>query len=300
VDLRQLKLFKDIATARSISRGASLNDVSQSAASQHVQEIEGELQVELLDRGTRPLVVTAAGKVYLDFCRDVLRRKAEFDSELSALKAVEGGTVRVASIYSVGLSEMSRLESEFARRHPAAILKVEYLRPERVYEAVLGDQADLGLVSYAEANKDIATLPWRTEEMAVASSPSHPLASRAEVSPRDLEGVDFVGFDDELPIRREVDRFLREHGVRVNLTMHFDNLEMVKEAVALGSGVSIIPARVVEADVRQGRIRIMPIEAPGLVRPLGIIFRRKRTLNQAAQSFLTLLQETPREALVAG
>jgi len=300
VDLHQLKLFKDIATTRSISRGASLNDVSQSAASQHVREIEGELQVELLDRGTRPLVVTAAGKVYLDFCRDVLRRKAEFNSELSALKAAEDGTVRVASIYSVGLSEMSRLESEFARRYPAAALKVEYLRPERVYEAVLGDQADLGLVSYAEATKDIATLPWRTEEMAVASSPSHPLASRVEVSPRDLEGVDFVGFDAELPIRREVDRFLREHGVRVNLTMHFDNLEMVKEAVALGSGVSIIPARVVEADVRQGRIRIVPLKAPGLVRPLGIIFRRKRTLNQAAQSFLMLLQETPREALAAG
>src|ERR1039457_3663529 len=211
MELRQLKLFRDIAQSRSVSKGAAMNAVSQSAASQHLQEVERELGTPLLDRTVRPLKVTGAGRLYLDLCRDVMRRQEEFEADLGRLKGQVEGTVRVASIYSVGLSEMSHLEHEFARRYPEAKLEVEYLRPEKVYEAVVLDRADLGLLSYPESTKEVTVLPWRLEEMVLAASPYHPLAQRAEVAPGDLEGLDFIGFDDDLPIRREVDRFLRDH-----------------------------------------------------------------------------------------
>jgi DNA-binding transcriptional LysR family regulator len=287
----QLKLFKDIGQTRSISRGASLNGISQSAASQHVLELERELAVPLLDRSTRPLALTQAGRLYLDLCRDVLRRKEEFDAELGQHKHHVEGTVKVASIYSVGLSEMTRIEQEFAERYPDAELQVEYLRPEKVYEAVEGDQVDVGLVSYPEQTRHIAVIPWLREEMVVAAAPSHPLAGHDTVSPADLAGHDFIGFDEDLPIRREVDRFLRERGVEVNVVMHFDNLQMIKEAVGLGSGISIVPARILQSEIAQGRLVGIPIDAPELFRPLGVIHRRKKHFNQATQSFLELLRQ---------
>ncbi|MGA2595729.1 MAG: LysR family transcriptional regulator [Bryobacteraceae bacterium] len=292
-----LKLFKDIALNNSVSKGAALNGVSQSAASQHLQEVEREMGVELLDRATRPLKVTEAGKLYLEMSRDILSRYSEFEAALDRLKNQVEGTVRVASIYSVGLSEMSHLEQEFSRRYPDATLEVEYLRPEKVYEAVATDRADLGLMSYPEATKEVMVLPWRLEEMVVAASPYHPLAEKGEVSPKDLAGLDFVGFDADLPISREVDRFLREHHVQVNMTLHFDNLQMIKEAVAHGSGVSIMPARAMAAEVAQGRLIPISIAAPDLYRPVGIVHRRKKRFHRAAQAFLELLQEQPTASL---
>jgi DNA-binding transcriptional LysR family regulator len=113
VSYENLKLFKDIAQNRSFSRGAALNEVSQSAASQHIQELEKTLGTVLLDRSTRPLVVTPAGQLYSEFCRDVLRRKEEFEAALDRLKQEVEGTVRIASIYSIGLSEMAQLERNF-------------------------------------------------------------------------------------------------------------------------------------------------------------------------------------------
>lgn len=288
-----LKLFRDIAQARSVSKGASMNGVSQSAASQHIQELERGLGTALLDRTRRPLEVTDAGKEYLEMCRDVLRRHDEFRAAIDGLKNRVEGTVRVASIYSVGLSEMSHLEQEFSRRYPDATLEVEYLRPEKVYEAVVADRADLGLLSYPEPSKEVTVLPWRMEEMVVAVSPYHRLAQMSEVSPQDLNGLDFVGFDADLPIRREVDRFLREQHVHVNMTLHFDNLQMIKEAVAHGSGISIMPARVMAAEVAQGRLVPISIVAPDLFRPLGIVHRKKKRFHRAAQAFLELLREQP-------
>jgi DNA-binding transcriptional LysR family regulator len=294
VAFQQLKLFRDIAQTRSVSRGAQLNGISQSAASQHIHELERLLDARLLDRSTRPLTLTPAGNLYLGLCREVLRRNEEFMAALGGLKQDVQGTVRVASIYSIALSEMSLLENEFARRHPGARLSVEYLRPDKVLEAVLADRADLGLISYPAHRKDLAVLPWRTEEMVLATSPSHPLASARKVTPADLEGQDFIAFDEDLPIRHDIDRYLREYGVRVNLVMHFEVVEMMKEAVAFGSGISILPRRIMQSDIERGRIAAIPLD-PGLSRPLGIIHRKRKRFNPATQAFLEVLKEPARD-----
>lgn len=291
-----LKLFRDIAQTRSFSRGAILNSISQSAASQQVQELEQELGIQLLDRSTRPLLVTAAGQLYSDFCRDVLRRREELHVSIERMKQEVEGTVRVASIYSVGLSEMVQLEQEFGRRLPEAKLEVEYLRPEKVYSSVLADEADLGLVSYPESSREITVLPWRQEEMVVAASPYHALAQSSKIlEVKDLQGVDFIGFDDDLPIARDIDRFLNGQGIKVNITLHFDNIQMIKEAVAHRVGVSIMPARIMNEEISQGRLVAIPIAAPELYRPLGIIHRKKKRFYPVAQAFLELLCEKPSE-----
>jgi len=152
---------------------------------------------------------------------------------------------------------------------------------------------DLGLVSYPEASREINVIPWRREQMVLAASPYHPLAAKPVITPAELNGVDFIGFDEELPIRREVDRFFREHQIEVTQMFHFDNLQMIKEAVAHRVGVSIMPARAMLEEMAQGRLVAIPIAAEELYRPLGIIHRKKKRFQRVAQAFLDLLVEQP-------
>ena len=113
-----------------------------------------------------------------------------------------------------------------------------------------------------------------------------------ELDPRERSALDahLVGCAD---CRRELDRFFREQGIEMRMAMQFDNIQMIKEAVALGSGISILPARTMLAEVEQGRLVAVPLHAPDLVRPLGIVHRKRKKFNRAAQSFLELLQEAP-------
>jgi LysR family transcriptional regulator, transcriptional activator of the cysJI operon len=184
---------------------------------------------------------------------------------------------------------MGRLQEEFSARYPTAQLQVEYMRPDKVYEAVRTDAADLGLVSYPESSREIAAIPWRSEEMQVAVPPAHPFAERDAIDPTELTGQDFIGFDEDLSIRRELDRYLRAQSVEVKIVMHFDNIQMIKEAVELGSGISILPARTMQAEIAQGRIVAVRLNAPDLVRPVGIVHRKRKKFNRAAQAFLDLL-----------
>jgi DNA-binding transcriptional LysR family regulator len=268
-----------------------MHELSQSGVSQQIREIERDLGVELFDRGTRPLTVTPAGKLYLDYCRDVLRRHDELAASLASLQKQANGTTRLAAIYSVGLSEMSEIEERFQKRYPEGELHVSYLRPERVWRAVEEDEADLGLMSYAESSRDIVALPWRDEEMVVAVAPDHRLAKRRSVPASALEGEAFVGFDDDLPIETQIERYLREHKVNVEISLHFDNLQMIKEAVAHGAGVSIMPKRVMREDVAQRRLVALRLNPADLYRPVRIIHRRRRTFNEVTKGLLALLQE---------
>ncbi len=291
VDSDHLRLFRDIVLQRSISKGASLNGVSQSAASQHLQELERRLGETLLDRSTRPFRVTECGELYLNLCQDLLGRCEEFDREWDRRRNVVKGTLRVAAIYSVGLSTMTSVETAFRVRFPAATLEVEYLRPDRVYESVLHETCELGLISYPESNREIAVMPWLDEQMALGLCPRHPLASRRWIQPQELNGVSFIAFDPDLPIRRHIDAFLDEWQIAVRQSMSFDNIQMIKEALVLGRGVSILPLRMMDAEIQEGKLKAIPIEADGLVRPLGLIHLRRRPFSPVAERFCEMLRE---------
>lgn len=290
MDTFHFKLFRDIAQLRSMSRGAESNSVSQSAASQHVAELETKLEVQLIDRTRRPLKLTEAGELYNGLCRDILRRVEEFESALGQLQQAVVGKARVAAIFSVGLSEMSKLQSEFTARWPKAELEVEYLHPEKVYQAIRDDRADIGLVSYPQASKEIDVIDWREEQMAVAVAAGHALAKKTRVSPRELLDHPFVSFDPDLPIRREVDRFLKEQGAPIAVEAHFGSIPEVKEALSLGRYFAILPIRMLQNEIEQGRLVAVPLAGPPLVRPLGIIHLRRKRFNRATQSLLALLQ----------
>jgi DNA-binding transcriptional LysR family regulator len=227
----------------------------------------------------------------VEYCRDVLRRHEQLEAGLQAMKKEASGKVRLAAIYSVGLSDMADIEGRFYQLFPEAELSISYLRPERVWESVESDQADIGLMSYAESSRELVALPWREEEMVAAVGSQHRLAGYGQVPVAMLEGENFIGFDDDLPIQSQIERFLREHRVSVETVLRFDNLEMIKQAVAHGAGVSIMPERIMREDVRSGRLAAVRLEPGELFRPVRIVHRRRKVMSEAMSGLLEVLRE---------
>jgi DNA-binding transcriptional LysR family regulator len=291
--LESLKLFCDVVRLGSISRAAVANHVTQSAASQSVAQLERRLGVRLLDRSARPLRLTARGRLYYDGCRELVERYLELENTLRQGPAFLEATVQVAAIYSVGLGDMGLYVERFRREVPHARVQVDYLHPDRVYERILDGAADLGLVSFPRRSRELTVIPWRLEEMVLACPPGHRLARRRAVTPAQLRGEPFVGFDRDLVIRREVDRFLRDGGVAVQLAMEFDNIENIKKAVEVGAGVALLPEPALRREVGAGTLAARPLAGRRLVRPLGIIHRRNHPFTMAAGAFLRLLQGPP-------
>lgn len=293
MNFKALKIFCDVVGRRSFSKAAHSNGLTQSAASQVVHHLEERLGVKLIDRSKRPFVLTAEGEVYYQGCRPLVQRYFALEEEVRTMGQEVAGRVRVASIYSVGLSHMNSFIQYFMSQHPKANIRLDYEHPARVYELVENDQVDLGLVSFPKNTRTISAIAWREEPMVLVCSPQHPLTRQASVRIEDLNGANVVGFDPGLKIRRVIDRALSKHGVEVNVVMAFDNIETLKRAIEIDAGVSLLPEPTVVREVQLGSLAARPLANERLVRPIGIVYRRGKELGTAARRFMQLLQEYP-------
>jgi DNA-binding transcriptional LysR family regulator len=295
MQLESIKIFCDVVRWASFSRGAAENQISQSSASQVVHQLELRLGVKLIDRSKRPWVLTPHGKVYYEGCKELVGRYLEVENRVKALEDDHNvvGTVRVVSIYSVGLHHMSQYVRTFGELYPGANVQLEYLHPTRVVESVMAEEAELGLISFPRKWPELTVVPWREEEMVLAVHPTHRFASRGRVTVDELDGESYVGFDADLAIRRAIDRFLRHHDVHVRIALEFDNIENIKRAVEIPAGVAILPEPSLTREINAGSLVAVRLDGQDpshrLTRPLAIIRRRSHQLSLTASRFLKLL-----------
>lgn len=232
--LEALGIFCDVVRHQSFSRAAAANAMSQSAASQAVRQIEDRLGAQLIDRSQRPWQLTPEGKLFFQGCRDIIERYHELEDAVRRRQQPAGYTVRVASIYSIPLHDLSEYVDRFNGLEAGASVEIEYMHPDRVYGHILDDQSDIGLISFANPGRarGLTVIPWRDQTMEVTCRPTHRIArlhrEQPGVPPRELTGEPFVTFDRGLAVRREIDRFLRRHDVEVTVAAEFDNIENIK------------------------------------------------------------------------
>ena len=298
--LRNVEIFCEVVSLRSFSKAAEVHHVSQSSASQAVHQLEKRLETQLIDRSKRPFELTAAGKIYYEGCRELLEGFRQIEDQVREAKDRVTGRVRVAAIYSVGLLQMDTYVKLFEERYPEAELQLEYLHPEAVYDRVLQDAADIGLVSFPKDGGEIGCIPWLEQEMVLVVPPAHRLAGQDWAPVSAIDGEKFVGFTTELTIRRQIDRWLKQAKVSVHVVHEFDNIENIKRAVEIGAGIAILPAPTLRREWESGSLWAVqlaldhnPPDRPLWSRPLGIVHKRHKTLSTAANKFVELLHEEP-------
>jgi len=289
MNLDTLNLYCDVIRSGSFSLGAAAHQISQSAASQAVRQLEDEVGVQLIDRTKRPFMVTPEGKKFFEACLALLENFEKAKSEITSQRSLVSGVVRVAVIYSVGLHDMGIYTQQFTTRYPQAKIRLAYLHPNAVVEAVINDEADIGILSFPLPHRSLTVVPWRSESMVFICHRSHPLARKKNISYRDLEGQTFAAFDRNLSVRRAIDKALRQRNVTINIAMEFDNIETIKHAITIQSAVSILPLPSVKREVEAGTLAAIPTDMPELIRPIGIIRRRHKLLPPTADKLLEFL-----------
>lgn len=297
INLRDIELFCEVASQRSFSKAAKALGVSQPVASETVKSLEEHLGTELINRSQRPLELTPAGQVYFEGCRELLESFRRLEDRLQQLRDKIVGPVTVAAIYSVGLLQMDSYVKHFQKQYPDAELELRFLHPDEVLRQVMEDEADLGLVSFPPKRAELATIPWQEQEMVVVVPPQHRLAPRQKMSVAELNGESMVAFTSGLQIRTEMDRWLRQAKVTVKIVHEFDNVENIKRAVEVGSGIALLPAPSVRRELEIGSLRRIHLDDVKWTRPLGIIHRKHKVLTTAVKKFLELLQQPPESFL---
>ncbi len=289
MQIENFKIFADLVETKSFSKSAKLNGITQSAVSQQARAMERHFKTLLIDRSQKQFQLTREGQRVYDAAKEMLHTYEKLLSELQEMKKVISGTIRISTIYSIGLHELPPFIKKFLHDFPSVNVRVEYRRSNLVYEDILHNSVDFGLVAFPVKQRQIEVLPFRNDHLVLITHPLHPLAKRTEIEVKDLAAQKFIGFDPDIPTRKAVDQIFREHKLESEPVMEFDNIETVKRAVEIDHGIAIVPQATVVQEQRQGTLAVLPFKGREFTRPLAILHRKGRVLTPAMKKFIETL-----------
>jgi DNA-binding transcriptional LysR family regulator len=251
--------------------------LSQSAVSQQLAQLELVQKCQLIDRKKRPIELTKEGQMFYNAAKDILDRYEQLRSELNALKSSTGSRINVAAIYSIGMHTLPDYVKKFMVNYPKVNVHIEYFSADKIYEMVLSGDIDIGLVAVPKKDKRLEVYDFEEEPMVLACSPKHPLARESEVDIHQLQFERFI--------------ILQRYNIIVQPVMEFDNIETIKRAVEINSGLTILPQTAILQEVGGGTIKALTFSNENFVRPTGIIVRKGKVFGQAGRYFVELLRK---------
>jgi len=290
MQIESLKVFCDLAETESFTKAAQINHVTQSAVSQQISSLERQFKSLLIERSKKKFRLTREGQVLYDYSKQIIQTYDALFSRLQEIKDIVSGTIRVATIYSIGLHDLPPYLKKFLKAFPTVNVHVEYRRSNQVYDDVLGNVVDLGLVAYPVRDSKLEIVPLRKDMMVLICHPQHPLARGKSVKLREISGQKFIGFEPDIPTRRAIDKILKENSVAVQHVMEFDNIETVKRAVEIDAGISIVPHGTITQEVSKQTLAEVKIEDEEFYRPLAAIHKKNKVLSPAMKQFLNVLK----------
>ena len=293
MQIESLKLFCDLAETESFTKAAQVNNVTQSAVSQQISSLERFFKSLLIERSKKRFRLTREGQVLYDYSKQIIATHDALHSKLQEIKDIISGTIRVATIYSIGLHDLPPYLKKFLRAYPTVNVHVEYRRANQVYDDVMGNVVDLGLVAYPTRDNKLEIFPLRKDPLVLVTHPQHPLAKHKNIKLKTLSGQKFIGFQPDIPTRKALDKILKENNVEVVHVMEFDNIETVKRAVEIDAGVAIVPLTTVQQEINKQTLAQITIDDGDFFRPLAAIYKKNKVLSPAMKQFLSILKEPP-------
>jgi LysR family transcriptional regulator, transcriptional activator of the cysJI operon len=290
MQIESLKMFCDLAETESFTKAAQINDVTQSAVSQQVSSLERQFKSILIERSKKKFRLTREGQILYDYSKQIIQTYDALQSKLQEIKDVISGTIRIATIYSIGLHDLPPYLKKYLKTYPTVNVHVEYRRANQVYEDVLGNVVDLGLVAYPIKDSKLELVPLRKDRLVLICHPQHAFAKAKSLHLSDLSGQKFIGFEPDIPTRKAIDKILKDHNVQIHTVMEFDNIETVKRAVEIDAGVAIVPQATVLQEVTNQTLAQAEITDGEFYRPLAAILKKSKVLSPAIKQFLVVLK----------
>ncbi|MDH4240871.1 MAG: LysR family transcriptional regulator [Phycisphaerae bacterium] len=289
MQIETLKIFCDLADLQSFSKTADRHFLSQSAVSQQLAQLELAYKCQLINRKKRPIELTKEGQLFYTSAIDILERHEQLRSELNALKSSTESRINVAAIYSIGMHTLPAYIKKFMVKYPNVNVNIEYFRAGRIYELILSNDADIGLVAIPKKDKRMDVYEFEDEPLVLACSPKHPLSRESQIDIHQLQFERFIGFEKDTPTRIWIDNIFERYNIVLRPAMEFDNVETIKRAVEINSGISILPQTVMIQEVNNGTIKTVGFSNEDFIRPTGIIVRKGKLLGQTGRYFIEIL-----------
>ena len=287
--IEYLKIFSDLVEKKSFSEAAKVNCITQSAVSQQLRTMENHFNVLIVDRSQKQFRLTLEGEKIYNDSKEILRLYQQLSDEVSDLNSVVGGTIKVSSTFSIGLHIIPEYIKKFIKSYPSVNVRLDYSRNANIYDDVITNNADIGLVAYAQPNKLIEIVHFQEEALVLICPPENPLAKRKTVQIKDLSQQSMVSYESHMGSHKAIVSLFKKENAKLEVSSQFDNIELIKHAVEVNMGCAIVPVSAVKRDLDTRNYKLINFKGKPYKRTLSAIFRKGKRQPPSVKTFIDLL-----------
>lgn len=243
LDVRRMRVLREVATRGSFSAAADALSYTQSAVSQQIAALEREAGTILVERNARGVRLTDAGRVLVEHADAILARLSDAEAELEAIAGLRGGRLRMAAFESAGSTLMPLAIAAFRERHPAVELSLSLSEPEDCIPQLRSGELDLAIVfesAVAKPGDGIERMHLLEDPMYLTLPREHPLANRRRLRLADLAGEAWIAGEPDCECNRLIERACALAGFQPRIAFETDDYTAMQGFVAAGVGVSLI------------------------------------------------------------
>lgn len=292
MDFRQLEIFIQVVELKSFSKAARVVFLTQPTVTSHIQSLEGELKIKLLDRLAREAAPTAAGKVLYTYAKKLVALKEEARQSLSQLTGKVAGKIVVGGSTIPGEYLLPELIGKFRKEFPGITVALIIGDTSAIAEKVLAWDCELGIIGSRVDGTGLEHIEYIQDELIFIARPSYPLPARKGMGVEEIMAAPFVIRETGSGSRMSMERWLMDMGIdtdRLNIVAEMGSTEAVKQAVKGGIGISIVSSLSVKEDLRHKSLKAFPFKGKKLLRNFYIIVNPRRTMSPVGQAFLNFL-----------
>ena len=279
-----------VAKEGSFSRAAERLYRTQPAISLTIRKLEDDLGQPLFVRGARPVRMTDAGTLLLEYAERLINLRDEVKKGLAELEGLKRGEL------SLGVNESSihallPALAKFRVAHPGIQVRVHRMFSRDIPHEVLNYRLDLGAVSFVPRDPQLQATEILKDELTLVVPPKHPLAKKREVNVSTLGKENFIAHIVESPYRRRVIELFARHQTELNMPIELPSIESIKRFVQMGMGVAIVPRMCVVWELEHGWMKEIKIRQLSMPRHVYLVSRRGARLPHAAAELVRILKE---------
>jgi len=290
MDLRQLEILQAIAETGSFTACGRKLHVSQSAISRQILLLEEELGEPLFLRVGRQVKMTPAAESLVQLGQRVFVDLKDTVGAITDRTRELRGTLRLSGGMTVCLYVFPPLLKHLRRVHPHLDVRLVVATAGQSVQEIRAGRVDAGLLTLPVDESDLVTVPVLREELLLVTTPTHSLARRRKVLPRDLAGQPFVLFEMGSATRKVIDRFFAAEHIEPTIVMDTENVEIIKAMVKTGLGIGIVPYQAVAREVKAGQLFCARIEGHELVRETGWVYTRANRVPRMIEELLVAFE----------
>ncbi|MFT7387688.1 MAG: DNA-binding transcriptional LysR family regulator [Candidatus Endobugula sp.] len=307
MDIHLLKAFVIAAEERSFSIAAERLHITQSAVSKRIALLEQQLSLILFDRVARKVYLTESGelllpraKLILDTIEDTQRYMAQTNDDVS-------GELRLATSHHIGIHRLPPVLKEYRQRYPNVHLQLQFIDSEQAETLLLQDKCDLAVTTLPsfphsparsidehnvdDEDRDIQYHKLWDDPLHIVASPQHPILQQLPPKQRSCQLKQLLHYPVILPdVKTRTTQLIRQHlneaDHPLNVIMTSNHLDAIKMMVTVGLGWSVLPEKIIDDS-----LRVLPIKNAIIIRELGCLHHRNRTLSNAARAMLHCMQD---------